>query len=91
MRFQSHGDRVKNHHAILESDDFQHAEDMAVLHYQRILALGLGKSANPQVDGMVVAWKLAGVQEFLAEFRNLAEAPIKAETPGLSRTLNHNS
>ena len=57
--------------------------------YQRKLSVNLGTSQNAQVEGMVMGWKLAGVQEFLAEFRNLGEKPLITESPGIARTLNH--
>lgn len=88
-RFQATDGAIEAHYAMLASPAFQRAEDIALLHYQRLLAVTLGKSANLQVDGMVNGWKLLGAQEFLSELRNLAEKPLKTEAPGLARALNH--
>lgn len=88
-RFQEVEANIKGHHAVLENPTFNLAQDMALLEYNRKIALELGASQNPQVQGMINAWKLAGVQEFISEFRNLAEKVIPAQPPGLARTLDH--
>ena len=69
---------------------------MAWLHYNRVLASQLAAPQNPQgpprnsqQEAMVNGYKLLGVQEFLAEFRGLAERPIEVLPPGKARTLNH--
>ena len=89
IRFQEINGAIEAHHNLLQTESFQRAEDMTQLEYQRKLAVKLGTSTNPQVDGMVNAWKLTGVQEFLSEFRNLGEKPVQAQAPGIARVLNH--
>jgi hypothetical protein len=91
-RFQAEEANIKAHHELLQSPAFQKAEDLALMNYNRQLAFNLVNAANPQesqVHGMVNGWKMAGVQEFLAEFHNLAEKKITATAPGLARTLDH--
>lgn len=88
-RFLDIKDADKAHHAILENPYFQRGEDYALLEYERKLAKHLGASTNPQVDGMIVAWKLTGAREFLSEFHTLAEKEIEAQRPGVGRVLNH--
>ena len=88
-RFQEKSGAIEAHHNLLESDHFDRAQDMALLEYQRKLSVNLGTSQNAQVEGMVMGWKLAGVQEFLAEFRGLAEKGITVQPPGIARVLDH--
>ena len=93
-RFQESDNNISKHHTLIESGEYQRAEDFALMHYARVLAADTANSAdpksgkNPQVEGMVNAWKLAGAQEFVNELRNLAEKPITLEAPGKARTLN---
>ena len=90
-RFQTE-EAIKAHHALLENPAFQQAEDMALLSYGRSLAHNLVTIQNPQeaqVASMANGWKLAGVQEFLAEFHSLAEKPIEVTPPGKARSLDH--
>ena len=88
-RFQDIEANVKGHHALLENPAFNRAEDMAMLNYNRTLAKDLLESQNPQLTAMQNALKLAGVQEFINEFRMLAEKKQVIESPGLARSLNH--
>lgn len=93
-RFQAVDNNLKAHHDLLENPAFQRAEDMAVMNYNRQLAFNLVNAANPQeaqVNGMVNGWKMAGVQEFLAEFHNLAEKRVQVTPPGMKRTLDHSN
>lgn len=88
-RFLETKGAIEAHHGLIQTESFQRAKDAALLEYQRKLATNLGVSQNAQVEGMVMGWKLAGVQEYLAELLNLAEKPMVAQAPGLSRILNH--
>jgi len=88
-RFQESDANIKAHHALLENPDFQRAEDFTLLSYHRSVAFAQANDANPQVAAMVAGWKLAGVQEFLHEFRTLAEKPLAVMPPGQARTLDH--
>ena len=88
-RFQEIKGAIEAHHALLATPEHQLAEDMALLHYQRVLAHDTATSQNPQVAGMVNAWKLAGVNEFLNEYRLLAAKAVVAQPPGINRVLNH--
>jgi len=87
-RFTAAEQNIKDHHALLENPAFQKAEDFALLSYQRSLAKTVGTDPNPQVAAVVAGLKLTGVQEFLAEFHNLAEKPVETQPPGINRTLN---
>jgi len=91
VRFQKIDSNLKAHCELLSDPAFDRAEEMALLNYTRTLAEQMATTQNPQVLGMVNAWKLAGVQEFLHEFRTLAEKPVAIMPPGQARTLNHNS
>lgn len=88
-RFQATDANLKAHHEMLATPAFQRAEDLALLNYGRNLSDQMKDTANPQVLGMVNAWKLAGVHEFLHEFRILAEKPVEMQPPGKARTLNN--
>jgi hypothetical protein len=88
-RFQAEDANIKAHHALLENPAFQKAEDMTLLSYQRSLAHDTGTNTNPQVAAMVNGWKLAGVQEFLAEFHNLAEKKIETPPAVKTRMVDH--
>ena len=91
-RFQEIKGAIEAHHALLQAESFQRAEDMALLHYQRILALQIDPKLpgdEQQVRAMVNGWKLQGVQEYLSEFRNLGEKVLTAQPPGLMRVLDH--
>ena len=90
-RFQTEDANIKAHHALLENPEFQKAEDLTMLNYARSLAKDTITNANPQVAGMINGWKLAGVQEFLAELHNLAEKPVPLQPPGVQRTLDHSN
>jgi hypothetical protein len=89
VRFQKIESNLKAHYNLLEDPAFDRAEEMALLNYTRTLSEQMATTQNPQVLGMVNAWKLAGVQEFLHEFRTLAEKQVVVTPPGLARTLNH--
>ena len=91
-RFQQAEANIKAHHELLQNPAFEKAEDAALMSYNRSLAFQLVNAKDPQqaqVYGMVNGWKLAGVQEFLAEFHNLAEKPVPLQPPGHARTLDH--
>jgi hypothetical protein len=88
-RFQEIKGAIENHHSLLARPEYQLAEDFALLHFQRIMAHETDISENPQVTAMTNAWKLAGVNEFLNEFRNLAQKPLTPQAPGINRVLNH--
>ncbi len=90
-RFQSDEANIKAHHDLLENPAFQKAEDFAVMSYNRSIALATATDTNPQVASMVAGWKLAGVQEFLAEFHSLAEKTVAVQPPGQKRTLDHSN
>lgn len=93
VRFQAKNGAVEAHHNLLESDHFDRAEDLALLEYNRKLAIRLANEAAPsrQLMAMENANKLAGALEFLSEFRNLAEKPQPVQPPGIARTLNHDA
>jgi hypothetical protein len=88
-KFQSEEANVKAHHALLESPAFEYAEQVAMLQFSRSLAKELETSGNPQLTGMVNGFKLLGVQQFMAEFRMLAEKGTAPQPPGVARTLDH--
>jgi len=90
-RFQSEDANLKAHHDLIQNPAFQRAEDLALLNYSRSLARELvePKNPNPQLTAMQNALKLAGVHDFLHEFRMLAEKPIESTPPGKARTLDH--
>ena len=89
-RFQASQDAIDAHHELLASPAFQRAEDMALIYYNRVLASNITKSQNPTQEATLNGVKMLGVQEFLNEFRCLAEKPLITEPPGRARTLNHN-
>lgn len=90
-KFQSVKANIAGHHALLENPAFDRAEQAAMLSYSRTLANELANAAGPnsQLQSMINGWKLAAVQEFMHEFRMLAEEPVVVEAPGLARQLNH--
>lgn len=92
-RFQETPGAIEAHNSLLGSISFQRAEDMTLLHYQRLLAAGLDPKLpgnELQVRAMINGWKLQGAQEYVSEFRNLNEKPIEPQPPGLARVLDHN-
>lgn len=91
LRFQEIKGAIEAHHSLLQAESFQRAEDMALLDYQRKLAVELSNEPpqTKQVVAMANAFKLQGVQEFLSEFRNIAEKVVPPQAPGIARVLNH--
>lgn len=93
IRFQAIKGAIEAHHGLIQAESFERAEDMAFLEYQRKLAVKLANepASSRQLLAMENFNKLAGVQEFLSEFRNLGEKVVEAQPPGLARVLDHNA
>lgn len=95
-RFREIKGAIEAHHALLALPAYQLAEDYAVMHYARVVASQQVKLVNPnesprnpQQDAMIAGVKVLAVQEFLDEFRALAEPPPEPVTAPKIHTLNH--
>ena len=75
----------------MENPHYQLAEDMARLHYDRVLAKNLAESKAQNWDSVANGLKLLGVQEYLNEFRMLAEKQSDPKGPGMARILDHDA
>lgn len=74
-RFLESAQNISSHRQMVDSREFVRGADFALLQYQRSL---LAKETNPTIVGM----KMAGAQEFLAEFLLLSEeVKMKPVTP----------
>lgn len=85
-RFMQSGTRISNHRALIMSDAFEDAADAAMLQMQRAMANDI-KDGN---SAMAAGFRMLGAQEFLANFRLLAETP-RAPSPPVRDNLNPNA
>lgn len=92
-RFQAMTGATKEHNDLITSSAFQTAEDFTLLEYARKLTMRLGSEQGPgrQLLAMENANKMAGVHEFLSEFRDLGKIQVASEKPGVGRVLNHSA
>lgn len=79
-RFLESPQNITSHRNMVDSREFARAADFAMLQYHRNL---LSKENNPAVVGM----KMAGAQEFLAEFQLLSEEVKMKPIPPVSDNL----
>ena len=91
IRFQAIKGAIDAHHTLVQTESFGRAKDFALLEYQRKLAKNLGATPaqGQQIEAMANAWKLQGIEEFMAEFMLLADKPVEVQPPGVGRVLDH--
>lgn len=77
-RFLSNGTFIKEHHALVDSPEFERAADYAMLQYTNALN---GKVADA-ISASAVGFKMQGAIEFLMIFRKLGDTtPIPTPRP----------
>ena len=86
-RFQQSSTRISAHRQMVQSPEFEHAADAALLQYHVDLAGGLRDVNSAAAIGL----KLTGAQEFLTVFKLLAEQPPRAPAPPARDTLDANA
>ena len=81
QRFIESKDLVSKHRDLVASSQFQMAADLALLEYQRQLSMTPFDNYNACAAAHM---RMTGAQEFLQQFRNLAETvvPPKREVGG---------
>lgn len=81
QRFAEIKDLVSKHRDLVASPQFQVAADFALLEYQRQLSMTPFENYNACAASHM---RVVGAQEFLQQFRNLAETsvPAKREVAG---------
>lgn len=76
LRFLQDEANAKAHHALIERDDLQRSLDAALMQYQLMLVFD-AKDANAAA---AAHFKIAGVHEFLHQFKYLAEQAVPQKT-----------
>jgi hypothetical protein len=84
--FRSNAVRVKNHLSAIQSQVLRESIDVALLEYQRKLAI----NTNEQNGGAAAMFKIKGALEFVDELLRLGEAPSQQKQSADIERINHN-
>lgn len=87
LQFLSSPTRVKNHNRIFEGYEIQDSINMALLHFQRELLVGVTDGISASAAGM----KLKGAAEFVDILFKLGDANAKPHSNVPTLKLDHNA
>ena len=84
-RFQQSNENVSRHRAMLETREFERANDFSLVQY----CAALSESVKDMNSAAIAGLKLQGAFEFAHTFRNLGEMPPVAKAPVIKDNLRH--
>lgn len=87
-KFQESNDNISKHRAMVDSREFERAQDVGLLEHTAAIALTFNPTS--QVEAIAAAFRIRGALEYAMQMRMLAEKPLPPRPVTPVGNLDHN-